>query len=85
MQNNNNLEYRVGYTPLSGLLYAGQVRRDTGKWEGQPHEVTAWALLAVARKISHEGNDLLCPLPDGRVMRLSADFFDPEGMADEGK
>lgn len=47
MQNNNNLELRVGYAPLSGLLYAGQVRRDSGKWEGQPYDVTSWALYAV--------------------------------------
>lgn len=85
MQNNNNLEIRVGYTPLSGLLFAGPVRRDTGKWEGQPHEVTASALLAVAQKLSREGNCLVCQLPDGRAMRLSADFFTPEDRADGGK
>ena len=76
MHNESNLEFRVGYAPLSGLLYAGQVRRDTGKWLAQPHDVTSWALLAVAQKLSREGK------PDGRVIRLSADLFTPGDQAD---
>lgn len=82
MHNESNLEFRVGYVPLSGLLYAGQVRRDTGKWLAQPHDVTSWALLAVAQKLSREGNDLIVPMPDGRVIRLSADLFTPGDQAD---
>ncbi|EBV2165547.1 hypothetical protein DN168_14275 [Salmonella enterica subsp. enterica serovar Eastbourne] len=85
MQNNNNLEFRVGYVPLNGLLYAGQVRRDNGKWEGQPHEVTSWALHAVAQKLSREGDDLLCKLPDGRVMRLRTEIVSPVEVADVGE
>ncbi|MEH4661156.1 DUF7446 family protein [Phytobacter diazotrophicus] len=85
MQNNNNLELRVGYAPLSGLLYAGQVRRDSGKWEGQPHDVTSWALYAVAQKLSREGDDVLWPLPDGRVMRLRAEIISAGEMSDVGE
>lgn len=85
MMENTNLEYRVGYTPLSGCLYAGLVRKDNGKWEEKPHEVTEWAMLAVAQKLVREGNDILYPLSRGRVMRLSAVITGPESVegADE--
>lgn len=82
MQNNNSPEYRVGYAPLSGKLYAGQVRRDNGKWEGQSHDVTSSALFAVAQKLSRESNTVIWPLPDGRIMRLSADILAPGEMPD---
>ncbi|OSN01307.1 DUF7446 family protein [Lonsdalea populi] len=80
-----DLEYRVGYTPLSGRLYAGLVRKDNGKWEDTPHEVTEWAMLAVAQKLAREENDILYPLSGGRVMRLSAVITGPESVegADE--
>ncbi|MEB2704088.1 hypothetical protein VC191_09810 [Citrobacter koseri] len=70
---NNNLEFRVGYTPLSGRLYAGFVRKDSGTWEGQCHEVTEQVMFALGRKLAREGNDIQFSLPDGRVLRLSAD------------
>ncbi|WP_233592591.1 DUF7446 family protein [Erwinia psidii] len=76
---NENPEYRVAYTPLSGRLYAGFVRRDNGKWEGKPHDVTDWAMLAVGLKLSREGNDILFPLPDDRWLRISAFYCDAEG------
>ncbi|WP_261641088.1 DUF7446 family protein [Erwinia mallotivora] len=76
---NENLEYRVAYTPLSGRLYAGLVRQDNGKWEGQPHDVTDWAMLAVGLKLSREGNDILFPLQDGRCIRISAFYCGAEG------
>ncbi|HAT4499313.1 MULTISPECIES: DUF7446 family protein [Pantoea] len=79
---NTNLEYRVGYTPLSGRLYAGYVRKDNGKWEGSPHEVTDWAMFAVGQKLAREETDMLFPLPDGRVMRVSAVITDPETTED---
>ena len=66
------LEYRVGYTPLSGRLYAGFVRRDTGKWEAEPQDVTDWAMLAVAQKLVRENTDFLLRQADGRILRLSA-------------
>lgn len=72
---NNNLEFRGGYSPVSGLLYAGYVRRDSGKWEEEPHEVTTRALYAVAQKLSREGDDVMWRLPDGRVMRLRAEII----------
>ncbi|UWS33074.1 hypothetical protein NYP84_15950 [Erwinia pyrifoliae] len=78
MHDNDNLEYRVGYSPISGGLYAGFVRRDSGKWEGQPQEVTNWAMFAVGQKLCREGNDMLFPLPDGRVMQLSATIGDAD-------
>ena len=31
---NNNLEFRVGYTLLGGRLYAGFVRKDSGRGKG---------------------------------------------------
>ncbi|MFP1915975.1 hypothetical protein ACLEEZ_10540 [Lonsdalea quercina] len=85
MMENTNLEYRVGYTPLSGCLYAGLVRKDNGKWQKKPHDVTEWAMLAVAQKLAREGNDILYPLSGGRVMRLSAVITGPESeeSADE--
>ncbi|MBJ8987534.1 hypothetical protein I5432_15575 [Citrobacter koseri] len=70
---NNNLEFRVGYTPLSGRLYAGFVRKDSGTWEGQCHEVTEQVMFALGQKLAREGNDMQFSLPDGRVLRLSAD------------
>lgn len=76
---NTNLEYRVGYAPLGGRLYAGFVRKDNGKWEGQPHDVTDWAMYSVGQKLARENNDMLFPLPDGRILRLSACITDPEG------
>lgn len=76
---NTNLEYRVGYAPLGGRLYAGFVRKDNGKWEGQPHDVTDWAMYSVGQKLARENNDMLFPLPDGRILRLSAYITDPEG------
>lgn len=78
MQNNKNLEYRVDYTPLGGRLFAGFVRRDNGKWEGNRHEVTEQALLAVGKKLLSEGNGMQMQLPDGRVMRLSAVISDSD-------
>ncbi|PQK93462.1 DUF7446 family protein [Pantoea ananatis] len=66
------LEYRVGYTPLSGRLYADFVRRDTGKWEAEPQDVTDWAMLAVAQKLVRENTDVLLRQADGRILRLSA-------------
>jgi hypothetical protein len=76
---NSDFEYRVGYSPLSGRLYAGMVRKDSGKWEGLPHDVTDWAMYSVGKKLARESNDMLFPLPDGRVLRLSAYVTDPEG------
>lgn len=76
---NSDFEYRVGYSQLSGRLYAGMVRKDSGKWEGQPHDVTDWAMYSVGKKLARESNDMLFPLPDGRVLRLSAYVTDPEG------
>ncbi|ABX70658.1 hypothetical protein HF348_004414 [Salmonella enterica] len=78
MQNNKNLEYRVDYTPLGGRLFAGFVRRDNGKWEGNRHEVTEQALLAVGKKLLSEGNGMQMQLPDGRVIRLSAVISDSD-------
>ncbi|MBS1206090.1 MAG: hypothetical protein H6R25_2989 [Proteobacteria bacterium] len=66
---NTDFEYRVGYSPLSGRLYAGMVRKDSGKWEGQPHDVTD----RVTYSVGH------FPLSDGRMLRLSAYVTDPEG------
>ncbi len=71
---NNNLEFRVGYTPLGGRLYAGFVRKDSGAWEGQCHEVTEQVMFALGQKLAREGNDMRCSLPDGRVLRLSAGY-----------
>ncbi len=78
MQNNKNLEYRVDYTPLGGRLFAGFVRRDNGKWEGNRHEVTEQALLAVGKKLLSESNGMQMQLPDGRVIRLSAVISDSD-------
>lgn len=78
MQNNKNLEYRVDYTPLGGRLFAGFVRRDNGKWEGNRHEVTEQALLAVGKKLLSEGNGMQMQLPDGRVILLSAVISDSD-------
>lgn len=80
MQNNKNLEYRVDYTPLGGRLFAGFVRRDNGKWEGNRHEVTEQALLAVGKKLLSEGNGMQMQLPDGRVIRLSAVISDSSAV-----
>ncbi|ORM84284.1 hypothetical protein HA42_04675 [Pantoea deleyi] len=71
-KDSSELEYRVGYTPLSGRLYAGFVRRDTGKREAEPRDVTDWAMLAVARKLVREETDVLLSQADGRILRLSA-------------
>lgn len=68
---NNNLEFRVGYTPLGGRLYAGFVRKDSGTWEGQCHEVTEQVMFALGQKLAREGSDMRFSLPDGRVLRLS--------------
>lgn len=79
---NTNLEYRVGYTPLSGSLYAGFVRKDNGKWEVAPHEVTDWAMFAVGQKLAREETDMLFPLPDGQVMHVSSVITYAETMED---
>ncbi|MBK0096662.1 hypothetical protein IBT49_11795 [Erwinia sp. S63] len=79
---NTHLEYRVGYTPLGGRLYAGFVRKDNGKWEGTHHEVTDWAIFAVGQKLAREGKDVRFSLPDGRVMRVSAVITGAETMED---
>ena len=71
-KDSSELEYRVGYTPLSGRLYAGFVWRDTGKWEAEPQDVTDWAMLAVAQKLVRENTDVLMKQADGRILRLSA-------------
>ncbi|WP_205959057.1 hypothetical protein [Pantoea stewartii] len=71
-KHSSELEYRVGYTPLSGCIYAGFVRRDTGKWEAEPHDVTEFAMLAVAQKLVREDTDVLLRQADGRILRLSA-------------
>ncbi|MCI0324947.1 DUF7446 family protein [Cronobacter sakazakii] len=68
MQNNKNLEYRVDYTPLGGRLFAGFVRRDNGKWEGNRHEVTEQALLAVGKKLLSEGIRWNICVPDATDM-----------------
>ncbi|ORM94910.1 DUF7446 family protein [Pantoea cypripedii] len=75
---NTNLEYRVGDIPLSGRLYAGFVRKDSGKWEGTARDVTDQALAAVGQKLVREGRHRLIPLPDGRMLRLSAEMTDPD-------
>ncbi|MBW1213161.1 hypothetical protein KYI92_04760 [Pantoea allii] len=72
IKDSSELEYRVGYTPLSGRLYAGFVRRDTGKWEAETQDVTDWAMLAVAQKLVREDTDVLLRQADGRILRLSA-------------
>lgn len=69
---NTHLEYRVGYTPLGGRLYAGFVRKDNGKWEGIHHDVTDCAIFAVGQKLARERKDMRYSLPDGRVMQVSA-------------
>ncbi|EPS4527388.1 hypothetical protein I5466_15980 [Citrobacter koseri] len=69
---NNKLEFRVGYTPPGGRLYAGFVQKDSGTWEGQCHEVTEQVMFALGQKLAREGNDMRFSLPDGRVLRLSA-------------
>lgn len=68
----NNLEFRVGYTPLGGRLYAGFVRKDSGTWEGKRHEVTEQVMFALGQKLAREGNDMRFSLPDGRVLRITA-------------
>lgn len=69
---NNNLEFRGGYTSPGGWLYAGFDRKDSGTWEGQCHEVTEQIMLPHGQKLAHAGNDMLFSLPDGCALCLSA-------------
>ncbi|MGC0788657.1 DUF7446 family protein [Pantoea agglomerans] len=78
IKDSNEPEYRVGYTPLSGRLYAGFVRRDTGKWEAGTKDVTDCAMLAVAQKLIREETDFLLRQADGRILRLSAVISEPD-------
>lgn len=67
----NQQELRVGFSPLNHRLYAGQVDRVSGCWQGERHDVTETALLAVAQKVMAY-TTVFCTLPNGQVVALSA-------------
>ncbi|CAH6334186.1 hypothetical protein DAPPPG734_18400 [Pantoea agglomerans] len=39
IKDSNEPEYHVGYTPLSGCMYAGFIRCETGRCEAEPQDV----------------------------------------------
>lgn len=68
-------EFKAGYSPLSGNIYAGRVTQD-GKWAAGKKDITNSALAAVAEKLKSDDRILSWELPNGKFLQLRADVVD---------
>jgi hypothetical protein len=77
----------IGYSPLTGKIYAGRSKPAKGMAEGvrvftaEKFDVTADAISLVAEKLSKDGQPVKWIFNDGRVLTLSAVITEPEKTA----
>jgi len=67
-------EFKAGYSPLSGKIYAGNVSAK-GVFSGKK-DITDTALAAVAEKLKADDRILSWELPDGKLLQLRADVVE---------
>ena len=58
---------RVGQSPLTNTIFAGQVNAKTHMWKPNKSDVTLDALVAVAKHVSNFGEPVTITLEDGTV------------------
>lgn len=68
-------EFKAGYSPLSGKIYAGHVTAN-GRWTEAKKDITDTALAAVAEKLKADDRTLSWELPDGKLLQLRADVVE---------